>query len=273
MEKCIEKFYITDGVLYEADTFEKNNKFDGVTLYEVIRVIDGVPLFLEEHLERMENTCRLTGIKMKFKKEDIKKHLIKLIASNSVSDGNVKMIFNKDIEEKLSLYFIPHSYPSKEMYEKGVETILYFGERNNPNAKVINNDFRNKVNLEIEKAKVFEAILVDDNGNITEGSRSNIFMIKGHILYTATMKAVLPGVTRDRVIKLVNKIGIEFIEKDISNKEIFEMDAVFITGTSPKILPICKIDGKYINSTENIMLKNILKNYDELIKNYIKTNK
>ena len=271
MEKCTNEYYISNGEIFKANNFEKISELEGITLYEVIRVINGIPLFIEEHLERFGNTCRLTNVEIKYSKELLKEQLMKLININSVQDGNVKVIFNKNLEDRLSMYFIEHSYPSEAMYKNGVDTILYFGERTNPNAKVINNDFRNNVNLKIKEADVYEAILVDDNKNITEGSRSNIFMIKGDKIYTAPIKTVLPGITRDRIMKLLNKIKLNTIEQEINYKDIFEMDAVFITGTSPKVLPICKIDGVNIPSTSNEILKTIINSYNLLIENYVES--
>ena len=77
------------------------------------------------------------------------------------------------------------------LYTEGVKTILYYGERENPNAKIVNDNFRAKVTEEIKKSNAFEAILVDRNGLITEGSKSNIFAIKDGKLITAKAEAVL----------------------------------------------------------------------------------
>lgn len=164
-------------------------------IYEVLRIIDGKPIFLEEHIKRMKNSFKLVNEEFKLKYDDIFKLIENTVKSENKMIGNIKITYSLNLKE-LKVFFIPHSYPTDEMYRNGVKTILYFGERNNPNAKIVNDDFRSIVNAEINKHNAYEAILVDRNGFITEGSKSNIFMINGNELITSPIKAVLPGVTR-----------------------------------------------------------------------------
>lgn len=150
------------------------------------------------------------------------------------------------------------------MYKEGVKTILYFGERENPNAKVINNSFRGAVNKEIKKNDAHEAILVDRNGYITEGSRSNIFLIKGSNVYTSKVEAVLPGVTRTEIIKVAKENSINIIEENIRYTDLEKFDVLFISGTSPNILPIRRVNGLEFD-VENDLLRKLMRLFDELI--------
>lgn len=154
------------------------------------------------------------------------------------------------------------------MYENGVETILYFGERENPNAKIINDNFREKVNKEIKDKGVYEAILVDKNGYITEGSRSNIFMVKDNVILTSPVKAVLPGVTRGEIIEIAQKLQIQVKEIEYSYSDIDKLDGIFISGTSPKVLPIRKVNGINLNPN-NDLIRKLMKEYDDEITRYI----
>ena len=133
---------------------------------------------------------------------------------------------------------------------------------------MIDSNFRQKVTDEINKANAFEAILVNSNGFITEGSKSNIFMIKEDTLYTSPLEDVLPGVTRGRIILLAKSLGISFEEKKISFEQLENIDAIFISGTSPKILPISKVDKINFN-VENKIMQKLIKSFDEEIKIYI----
>ena len=262
-------YYICDGVIKSADLSEEIITSKGVNLYEVIRVIQGVPLFMEEHLERLVNSAKITNITLKYNNEEIKRLLKLLIEKNKINEGNIKIIFNHNEGDTFYAYFIKHKYPDSKMYAEGVATILYHGERENPNAKVINSSFRQRVDEKIKEAKVFEAILVDNNGDITEGSKSNIFMIKGNRVITAPIKDVLPGVTRDRIIELLKKLNFNVVEKNMNYKDIPKMDALFITGTSPKVLPINKVDEAKFNSINNKILIEIITAYNNLIEHYI----
>jgi len=100
--------------------------------------------------------------------------------------------------------------------------------------------------------------LVDRNGNLTEGSKSNIFMIKGNEVYTAPLENVLPGVTRGVIIEILKDLHVDFQEKSINESEIKELDALFISGTSPKVLPINKVDNIEFQSSENEMVNRIM---------------
>ncbi|MDR3593961.1 aminotransferase class IV [Clostridium sp.] len=236
-------------------------------IYEVLRVVEGKPLFLENHLKRMKNSFELINEEFKLSYDEISGKIKKLIINENKVEGNIKITYG--IREKLlEVFFIEHSYPSAEMYKNGVETILYFGERENPNAKIINTNFREKVNQEIKSRNVYEAILVDSKGNITEGSRSNIFMVKDNILITSPVKAVLPGVTRGEIISIARKLGIEVKEIEYKHSEISNLDGMFISGTSPKILPIKMVDGVKLDVNNSIISK-LIKEYNLEIKLYI----
>lgn len=239
-------------------------------IYEVLRVIDGKPLFLERHLSRMKNSFELINEEFSLKSEDICAKINMLIKSENKNVGNIKITYKVN-EKKLDIFFIDHFYPTEDMYENGVKTILYFGERENPNAKIVNDDFRSKVNKEIKENNAFEAILIDRNGFITEGSKSNIFMVKGNKLLTSETKAVLPGVTRGKIIELADKCGIKVEEIEYSYKDIDKLDGMFISGTSPKVLPINSVGHIKLNPKNEIVLK-IMKEYNNEVEKYIKNN-
>jgi len=237
-------------------------------IYEVLRVIDGKAIFLENHLIRMKNSFELIGEKFTLSYEDINIQIDKLIKNEKKFVGNIKITYGISTKE-LRIFFIEHSYPSDEMYENGVETILYFGERENPNAKIVNEDFREKVNKEIKDKNAYEAILVDNNGFITEGSKSNIFMIKGNKLLTSHASAVLPGVTRGEIIKLAEMLGIDSEEVEYKYLDVEKLDGMFISGTSPKVLPIKQVNNIRVD-VNNIIVRKLMLEYDNQIKKYIK---
>ena len=180
-------------------------------IYEVLRIINGKAIFLEAHLNRMKNSFKLIDEEYTLSYEKINAKINDLIKTENKYEGNIKITYG--ISEKiLKIFFVEHEYPCDEMYQNGVETILYFGERENPNAKIVNENFREKINIEIKNKNVYEAILVNKNGYITEGSRSNIFMIKDNELLTSPIKAVLPGVTRGEIINIAEKLKIRLKE-------------------------------------------------------------
>ena len=263
---AVKDFYISNGEVKATE--EWTDEPSGKVIYEVIRIINGKPLFYEEHYERMKNSFKLSNEKFKISEEKLKEDIDKLVKPNDSKIGNIKLTYNTTSKE-LRGFFINHSYPTEEMYKNGVSTIIYFGERENPNAKVINQNFREAVNNEIKKKEAYEAILIDRNGFITEGSRSNIFMIRDRKLYTSKVEAVLPGVTRTEIIKMAKNNGIEVIEGNVNYKNIKMFEGLFISGTSPKILPICKVDDVEFD-VNNEFLRELMRKFDEVIENYSK---
>lgn len=268
------EFYIENDEIKQKNSFNSEFLALGKSLYEVIRIEEGVPLFLEKNLKRLNNSAKITNLVLPITSEEIRIRLNKLIKVNDAKIGNIKTVFNFFNNQcNFYAYFLKHNYPTNEQYINGVDTIFYHGERINPNAKIVNTGFRAEVEKKIREANAYEAILVDRNGNITEGSRSNIFMVKDKIVYTAPLEDVLPGTTRDSIIEVALKCGYKFIEKRINYKDAAEMDGMFISGTLSKVLPIRKIGDIQLNSSQNEVIRNIMEKYDEMIKRYIDENK
>lgn len=260
--EAINKFYLNNEKVEAVNKFTEDGE-KGSIIYEVLRVINGKAVFLKDHIERMKKSFALINMEFPFQIEDVEKKVNEVIKNNDNVLGNIKITYNT-ASNKLKIYYIKHSYPNDELYNKGVKTILYYGERENPNAKIVNTSFREKVTEEIKKSNAFEAILVDRNGLITEGSKSNIFAIKDGTLITAKAEAVLKGITREKIIGIAKAIGIEVEEADIKAIDIDELDAMFISGTSPKILPISFVNNIRLD-VNNITLRKLMKAYNELL--------
>lgn len=268
MSECFSRYFICNSEVEKSEEFDENILHKGQSLYEVIRIIDGKPLFLDKHLERMDNSSRVSKLSLWLSKGEVKEKILQLIKVNNANLGNIKFLFNfQEGNRKTFLcYFVKYHYPTLQDYENGVHTILYHGERENPNAKIINVDFRTMVDSEITNSNAFEAILVDRNGHITEGSKSNIFMIKNNDVLTAPLKDVLPGVTRNVIMGLCKNLGINLKEEKINYNDLQNLDALFISGTSPKVLPVSSVDKIKFKSTQNEIVVKIMKAYDKALK-------
>lgn len=260
------------------NTAEFDNLYTDIfpSVYEVIRIIDRVPLFLEDHYARFMNSLKLASGNRNYdiKYDDIEKSINNLIKLNNISNCNIKIVFNNIGHDKNNEYyfFIKSIYPDKSLYDEGIKTFTYNAVRNNPNAKIINQDLRDTVNRLLKEKNCYEALLVNDNDEITEGSRSNMFFLKGKTVYTSPVGDVLPGITRQKIIKLLRENEIEFKEEPILENGIENFDSAFMSGTSPKVLPISYInDIKF--SIKNELLQKIMKIYDDEITSYIKSHK
>ncbi len=168
-----------------------------------------------------------------------------------------------------SAYFIPHAYPSPRHYRKGVRTITLAEDRPQPEIKNWRPGFRQRIKNLKALRDVYEVILINENGFVTEGSQSNVFMVRGGTLVTAPSHEVLPGITRKYVLEICRGQGIPVEERLFNLEEMAGADAVFLTGTSPKVLPVSGIDHLRF-SPGNSLVRTIAAHYDELIEDYIK---
>ncbi|MEW8957283.1 aminotransferase class IV [Clostridium sp.] len=268
MEKVLNDYFICKGEKLHVEAFKEEKVLSKNNIYEVIRIIDGVPLFLEEHIDRMRKSFAIIGREELFKYDDIKGVIDDLIKFNDNKLGNIKVVYAVD-KNILSSYYIAHSYPKEELYREGIHTIAFHGERENPNAKIINNTFREKVNEEIKKNNAYEAILIDREGKITEGSRSNIFMVKEGKVITPPVEAVLPGITRFIILKVCRDLGIHVEEREVYEEELKDLQGLFMSGTSPKALPIKSVDNINYNSSNDHIILSIMKGYDKEVIDYI----
>ena len=242
-------------------------------VYEVIRIIDGVPLFLEEHLKRMNQSIKILNMNFTKSEEEISNLIHLLAKKNSIKDGNIKILINNGPTLMFYLYFIPHSYPERTSYAKGIRTRTIKIERINPNAKVIDPKYKSTVTDFIIENDIYEALLVNSENEITEGSKSNVFFVMDKTLYTPPLKDVLGGVTRKRILDIAKELNMKISEEPLHMKNLSEIEAAFISGTSPKILPISSIDSIKLKSAEHPMVKELISAYNLKIKSYIERNK
>ena len=271
-DKCAMKQFLFNGTLKNTESFEKTYKSTDPSVYEVIRMIDGVPLFLKEHYERLVNSLKSIGKEAIFDLEDMKDLIQVLNLVNDQPDCNIKLVIN-DFKDDGScdyyLFYIPSTYPDEKKYKNGVKTDILEAVRENPHAKIINQSLRNRADAMIREKSLFEVILADEKGNITEGSRSNIFFIKGDRLYTSPSDGVLLGVTRQSILRVCKEHNIEVKEEIIPVSSISGFDAAFISGTSPKVLPIKNIGSTEMNNN-NELLRKVMEIYDREIEKDIK---
>lgn len=234
-------FIIKNHSIVPAQSFEKPEK----QVYEVIRFTNGLPVFFDEHFDRFLSSCKLAGVACPISRKELALLLVDLAKANDVRFCNVKYMVNVSHDGADFLAgFIASSYPSDDMYRDGVAVGLLHEERSNPNAKVLNMGLRQRANALMEAGGFFEVALVDRNGNITEGSRSNLFFVDANgAVATAPLGDVLGGITRMMVMQELQHIGVPVAERSVSVEEISCIKAAFVTGTSPSVLPIAVFGG------------------------------
>jgi branched-chain amino acid aminotransferase len=248
MIECYGDKFIHNGDLQTAEVFDKSLVYEGDSIYEVIRMVKGSPLFFRDHMERLTNSVNLQQKRQLADISTLRKDIIALSRSDKKKEANLKIVFNyKSGSENYLIYFIEPIYPSAEQYRKGVKGILFSAERKDPESKVIDHKLRSSISHKLIIESGYEALLVNENNLITEGSRSNIFFLKGESLVTAPDNVVLNGITRKHILEICheNQINVEFA--CVKSDDILQYDAVFMTGTSPMVLPFYCIGNNFFN--------------------------
>ncbi len=265
-EAIMEK-YIVNGKVFDTQDASVFKRISKAPIYEVVRVVDKTALFLDDHLERMFRSADLIGYDIGFLKETIKSYVGKCIVLNSIESNNIKLLaVEDDKDQKLFLvYAIKSFYPPKSYYKEGVKTIVLEHTRDNPNAKIQHSDFKDRVKEAIDSNNAFEALLVNSEGFILEGSRSNVFYVLNGQLYTAPSDLVLLGITRKHIFSLSEKLGYGVVEQKLHKDDLKNIDGLFISGTSTGVLPVSTIGDLEIPTMKNKIILDLIDGYDRLI--------
>ena len=231
------------------------------SVYEVIRLTDGEPRFLKDHYDRLGRSLAAIGMLTPFTIEELKGSIAELVQESGIRDHNIRV--EVDVSGHASMHLNPTHYPDAEMYRTGVKVGLFRGERTNPNIKMMDLKLREAAEEAMKRDSLYEVLLVDREGYITEGSRSNVFFIKNGEVFTAPSDKVLLGVTRAKIIELIRGMGAVLHEESVTADIIEDFDAAFISGTSPAVMPIACI-GDVTYDVDEPLLREIMKRYDSL---------
>lgn len=231
------------------------------SVYEVLRLINGRTIFLSEHYERLTKSLAGIGAEVPFTERELEEAIERLAEENSITNHNIKI--EVDIAGNSIMYLSPTHYPSEEQYRDGVPADLFRGERSNPAIKMMDVGLRDATDAQIRAEGLYEVFLVDRDGFITEGSRSNVFFIRDGEIYTSPAEQVLLGVTRRKIIEVIHRIGAVLHEEPVPASAASSFDAAFISGTSPAVLPVSRI-GSITYDVNDVMLRRIMTEYDSL---------
>jgi branched-chain amino acid aminotransferase len=256
MNECYGKNFIHNGEIEPTELFDNSLVYEGDSVYEVIRLFKGKPVFFHDHMERLSSSVKLQHKKTLADIEHISKSIIQLTRSDKQKEGNIKIVFNYNKgSDNFLIYLIKPMYPSDEQYKKGVKGILYFAERKDPESKVINHKLRSSIYHKLIHEGGYEALLVNENNLITEGSRSNIFLLRKDTLTTAPDNFVLNGITRKHILEICRENDITVELACVNASDISKYESVFMTGTSPVVLPFYRINEVTFNVKQHVIEK------------------
>ena len=236
--------------------------FEGVRAYQAK---DKSAIFrLDDHTKRLFNAASKISIEIPFSQEELNKAQCETLTKNNLDEGYLRPIVYlgneglglraKDLSVNVAIaaWEWP-SYMDPDAKKKGISVMKssykqYESSLHSGN-KIIGTYFSNTMALHEALDKgADEAIMMDKNGHISEGSGENIFMVKDGAIFTPTTEHCLNGITRQSVIQIANDLGFEVVEKDLDYDDLVEADEAFFTGTAVEITPISNLDNKPINT-------------------------
>lgn len=261
---------VVNGKLEKLDEDNIISKIEGAPMYEVINIHDGKELFYVEHMDRMESTAKSLGRDMTRDRTQILEDIRVLLREENIFNSNIKIVIPiiNGVE-----YFIIYEMKSENLdpilKSEGIHTVAYDFERESPNVKLLYRNFKEQVKAYYESKNAFEALLRSESGGMLEGSRTNLYFVKDGSIYTSASKDVLVGITRTKVLEIINDFGYPLVNETVDYDEIGSMDAAFISGTTVDVLPIATIDDYILNSQENEVVMNIISEFEKVKKRSI----
>ena len=241
--------------------------FYDFAVYSSLKVINGKAFSPEYHVDRLFESAQAIGLEHSFTKKDVLGWIERTIKENALADSLLRLLLIGDADggANARLYVIPLAgvtYYPESSYSKGVKTVSYRGERRIPTAKT--KDLLLGF-LAMKRAKAqdaIEALLIDNDGNIREGTRSNFFAIKGNALISPPKEEILEGIVHKIVVGLAQK-SMEVRFEKIPLARIGEYDECFLTSTQFNVMPVRQVDGTLLRTEfkKTRELQKLLKQY------------
>ncbi|GBD34798.1 Branched-chain-amino-acid aminotransferase [bacterium HR35] len=257
--------------------------FEGIRSYETIDNRTAV-FRLDDHLKRLFKSANSIYLKIPYSLDEIKKGVLNLLKVNNLKDAYIRPIafwgegkINLDPRNNpVNLAIIAFPFGAY-LGEKPVKVLVSKYIRLHPQSVVssakVCGYYINSIlaTIEAHQKGYDEALLLDYRGMIAEGAGENIFIVKDKKLLTPKLGNILPGITRDTIIKIAKDYGIKVIEKDLNLKEVFNADEVFFTGTAAEVVAIGKINNKLINKgKEGEITKLLRETYKKIVRGEIR---
>ena len=252
------KYFLIDGKRHFTSQFPYVLYQTEKPVYEVIKY-NKTLFYYEEHQERMKQSLHQLGYAFAQGIFPSKSEIEKLFQIHQFTEGNVRIDYFP-LKKSAITFLIPYFYPPAEYYVKGVDLAFQNDERPQQNVKIYRPELKNKTQTILQENDVFETLLVNQQQEITEGSRSNVFFIQNHELFTPPLEQVLPGITRQAVFSFALNHHINIHEKIIPMLDVQKFESCFITGTSIGVLPVNKIEN-YVFQLKNPLLQKLIKGF------------
>lgn len=238
----------------------------GYGVYETLKVRAGQLYFADYHEERLFHSASLLGLEHTLKPGDFVRWLQDLVAANQTVDANLKALLiggNGPQGARLYILQLNPLFPDRKNYKQGGTAVTFEGERFLPGAKSLNMLVSTLAYRQAQAAGAYDALLVNRHRQVTEGTRTNLFVTDGTVLITPPARDVLEGVTRLTVLQTVRDLGIPVEEAPIPLDSLSGWQGAALTSTSTKIMPLRRIDD--LDLPLSPLISQIMVKYDEFL--------
>lgn len=256
--------------------------FEGVRAYKTPK---GTAIFrLQEHTRRLFNSAKILGMKMPWSEDVLNQAQLEVLRANKLESAYLRPMVFYGAEgmglraDNLKTHVIVAAwtwgaYLGAENMERGIRIKTSSFNRHHPNAATLrakaNGNYINSMMAlnEVLRDGYDEALTLDTQGYIAEGSAENIFLVIRGELHTPDLTACLDGITRRTIIQLAQDNGLKVIERRITRDEVYVADEAFFTGTAAEVTPIREVDNRPVgNGSRGPITEKLQKQYLQLVK-------
>ena len=251
----------------------------GYGVFDYFIALEGVPVFMKDHLDRFESSAKLLGIPIPYSREKLEKTIYELIKVNGHQAGSIKIVMTGGEtmdgftpgKPNLAILNNPWQLPPAEYFSEGISLMTYDYTREFPRAKSTSYAMALRLQPAWEQGGHID-VLYHENGTVTEVSRSNVFFFKGEVLVTNEAD-ILKGVNRKHVLKVAeDEFKVEI--RSFTVEELTGADEAFITSSNKRIMPLIGIEKEKIgNGKPGPKTQQMMRLFEEYISAYVKAHK
>ncbi|MDY0323224.1 MAG: branched-chain-amino-acid transaminase [Candidatus Carbobacillus sp.] len=234
---------------------------DGV--FEGIRAYDGVVFRLKEHIDRLYQSAKAILLDIPYTQEEMHDLVLELLRKNNFGSAYVRLVVTRGVGDlgldpfkcpRASVIIIAQElalFPA-DLYEKGIQVVTVSTRRNRsdvlaPAIKSLNYLNNIMAKIEARRAGAQEALMLNTEGYVAEGTGENVFLVRERSLLTPPAYiGALKGITRQAVIELATSLGFKVQEQPFTLHDVYTADEMFFTGTAAEIVPVVMVDGRTI---------------------------
>ncbi len=256
----------------------------GDGIFEGIRIYDGVIFRLDEHLLRLYESAKSILLTIPLAFEEMAEAVIDTVRANGLRDGYIRLVVSRGPGD---LGLDPRSCPRanvviiadtiqlfpQELYEQGLRIVTVATRRNSPaalNPQIKSLNYLNSVLVKIEAANagVLEALTLNAEGYVCEGSGDNVFIVKRGVVYTPPIYlGALDGITRRAIMELCAQLSIPLMETPFTRHDVYVADECFLTGTAAELIPVVEVDARVIgDGNPGPMTKLLLEAFHKVVR-------